>query len=180
MQNIALARCLLAILCLSIILLCALHCMVSSYLVYASMHEEHHYLSIVQHLMTQNNWILLHDNQGLYLAKPPLQFWVTKVSWLIFGTHDWSINIFNAIFCIGTVIFIYLSSALIWPNSRVYAWLPALMLLGCYYFFHYTQYILQSVIERPLIKRRHVVTCCQYPTLKKMRYVVCLTGQNCI
>lgn len=117
----------------------------SAYVVYGSINEQQHYINISWHLWQNHNWLVLHGDSGVYLNKPPLQFWLTKLLWLVFGVSDWTLRVIPWLFAVGILYVVAKSFALLWPEHKRQQWLPCLLLLGCYYFFHYIIYYMQDI-----------------------------------
>lgn len=55
---------------------------------------ETRYATVAQHMLTSGDWVTpkLPSGQGLeaYLSKPPLHFWLTALSYSLFGIDEWS------------------------------------------------------------------------------------------
>src|SRR5579884_1245021 len=45
---------------------------------------------IARNMLTSGDWVTAHIDRIAYLEKPPLLYWMTAVSYKIFGVHDWS------------------------------------------------------------------------------------------
>lgn len=72
---------------------------------------ESRYASIAAHMVASGNWLvpMIDLPSGLepYLGKPPLHFWLTAISFKLFGEHEWASrlpSLISAFFVIGAVV----------------------------------------------------------------------------
>lgn len=52
--------------------------------------DEARYAEIPREMVASHNWLTPTLNGVLYFEKPPLQYWMTAVSYKLFGLHDWA------------------------------------------------------------------------------------------
>ncbi|MBS1766060.1 MAG: glycosyltransferase family 39 protein [Acidobacteria bacterium] len=52
--------------------------------------DEARYAEIPREMLASHDWLTPHLNGVLYFEKPPLQYWMTAVSFKLFGLHDWA------------------------------------------------------------------------------------------
>ena len=48
---------------------------------------------IPRNMITSGDWVTAHLDGVIYLEKSPLSYWLTALSYLVFGVHDWSARI---------------------------------------------------------------------------------------
>ena len=51
--------------------------------------DEARYAEIPREMLASHDWLTPRLNGVLYFEKPPLQYWMTAVSYKLFGLHDW-------------------------------------------------------------------------------------------
>ena len=60
------------------------------------------YAAMSQDLMASDNWLKLYHRGQDYLDKPPLLFWLSALSFKVFGVHNWSYKLPSILFaCLG-------------------------------------------------------------------------------
>ena len=60
------------------------------------------YAAMSQDMMASDNWLELHHRGQAYLDKPPLLFWLSALSFKVFGVHNWSYKLPSILFaCLG-------------------------------------------------------------------------------
>jgi len=70
--------------------------------------DEPRYAAIVKEMVLTGNWLLPHLNGALYTEKPPLYFWLTALSALLWGNFSNAALIFpTLISALGTLIITY-------------------------------------------------------------------------
>ena len=52
--------------------------------------DEARYAEIPREMLASHNWLTPTLNGVLYFEKPPLQYWMTALSYKLFGLHDWA------------------------------------------------------------------------------------------
>lgn len=66
--------------------------------------DEGLYAEIAREMVTRGDWILPHVNGLPYLEKPPLYFWLTALTFQVFGPSEWATRLWSAISALGTVL----------------------------------------------------------------------------
>jgi 4-amino-4-deoxy-L-arabinose transferase-like glycosyltransferase len=121
---------------LILVSLCALGiaCLKATLAPYFFPAEGHHYINISWHLWQQPQWLLLHDDAGLYLNKPPLLFWLIKSLWTLTGPSNWWFVLLPTAFAVGTLWLLALSFENFWPAHRDQAFIAPAILFGSVFF----------------------------------------------
>lgn len=58
------------------------------------------YASMARDMLHENDWKQLHFRSGDYLDKPPLLFWLSALSFKLFGVHNWSYKLPSILFAL--------------------------------------------------------------------------------
>ena len=66
--------------------------------------DEGLYATIVQEMVSRGDWVMPHANGLPYLEKPPLYFWLTSLTFGLFGPSEWATRLWSALAALGTVI----------------------------------------------------------------------------
>jgi len=66
--------------------------------------DEGLYAEIPLEMVTSGDWIIPHVNGLPYLEKPPLYFWLTALTFEVFGPSEWATRLWSAIAALGTVL----------------------------------------------------------------------------
>ena len=66
--------------------------------------DEGLYAEIAQEMLTRGDWVIPHVNGLPYLEKPPLYFWLTALTFQLFGPSEWATRLWSAISALGTVL----------------------------------------------------------------------------
>src|SRR5262244_2168064 len=66
--------------------------------------DEGLYAEIPLEMVTSGDWIIPHVNGLPYLEKPPLYFWLTALTFEVFGPSEWATRLWSAIAALGTVV----------------------------------------------------------------------------
>ena len=69
--------------------------------------DEGLYATIVQEMVSHGDWVMPHANGLPYLEKPPLYFWLTSLTFGLFGASEWATRLWSALAARGTVILIW-------------------------------------------------------------------------
>src|SRR5262245_56989420 len=85
--------------------------------------DEGLYASIAREMLTRGDWIVPHVNGLPYLEKPPLYFWLTALTFKLFGPSEWATRLWSAISALGTVL-------LTWRIGRRLCGPPAGLMAG--------------------------------------------------
>jgi hypothetical protein len=56
------------------------------------------YAAMSADLLRQDNWLMFHHRGEDYLDKPPLLFWLSALSFKVFGVHNWSYKLPSILF----------------------------------------------------------------------------------
>ncbi|MBP6573363.1 MAG: glycosyltransferase family 39 protein [Flavobacteriales bacterium] len=56
------------------------------------------YASMAQDMLSSDNWLQLYHRGEDYLDKPPLLFWLSALSFKVFGIHNWSYKLPSILF----------------------------------------------------------------------------------
>ena len=66
--------------------------------------DEGLYAEIAREMATRGDWVIPHINGLPYLEKPPLYFWLTALTFELFGPSEWATRVWSAIAALGTVL----------------------------------------------------------------------------
>jgi len=94
--------------------------------------DEGRYAEIPREMVEQGNYVVPHLNYVRYFEKPPLSYWVTALSFKIFGANEWSFRVPNALIALLCIVVTYLFAAR-WFSIET-ALLSALMLMSSFSF----------------------------------------------
>jgi len=100
--------------------------------------DEGLYASIAREMVTGGDWVVPHVNGLPYLEKPPLYFWLTALTFQLFGPSEWATRLWSAISALGTVL-------LTWRIGRRLYGAPAGLMAGV---------VMASVVGNALYVRR--------------------------
>ncbi len=120
---------------------------VAPYFSYGSFGAQPYYIKVSLAMWHSHNWLALHTYGGLYMSKPPMQFWLTNIVWAIFGLHNWVLRLLPMSFAIGCLWLQVNIFKGLYSKYAKKAWLCALVGLGFFYFLHYSVYYMQDVIN---------------------------------
>jgi hypothetical protein len=103
--------------------------------------QEARVLETAREMLTSTNgihdWLVPHVNGHVRLEKPPLAYWLTAVSFQLFGVTEFAGRLPNAIAGWFTLAVVYqLGRRVFSPTAGFYA---AACLLGTYFFYRYTR-----------------------------------------
>ena len=85
--------------------------------------DEGLYASIAREMLARGDWIVPHVNGLPYLEKPPLYFWLTALTFKLFGPSEWATRLWSAVSALGTVL-------LTWRIGRRLYGAPAGLMAG--------------------------------------------------
>jgi 4-amino-4-deoxy-L-arabinose transferase-like glycosyltransferase len=94
------------------------------------------YASISQEMARTNEFLEVQNKGNDYLDKPPLLFWVSAISFKIFGVHNWSFKLIPFLFAMMSVFATYRLGTIM-VNNKVGRW-AAVILLTCQAYFLFT------------------------------------------
>jgi hypothetical protein len=66
--------------------------------------DEGLYADIAQEMLARGDWVIPHINGLPYLEKPPLYFWLTALTFQLFGPSEWATRLWSAMSALGTVL----------------------------------------------------------------------------
>ncbi len=66
--------------------------------------DEGLYATIAQEMVSRGDWVMPHADGLPYLEKPPLYFWLTSLTFGLFGASEWATRLWSALATLGTVI----------------------------------------------------------------------------
>jgi 4-amino-4-deoxy-L-arabinose transferase-like glycosyltransferase len=66
--------------------------------------DEGLYAEIAREMLSRGDWVIPHVNGLPYLEKPPLYFWLTALTFQLFGPSEWATRLWSAIAALGTVL----------------------------------------------------------------------------
>src|SRR5262249_11971231 len=66
--------------------------------------DEGLYASIAREMLARGDWIVPHVNGLPYLEKPPLYFWLTPLTFKLFGPSEWATRVWRAMSALATVL----------------------------------------------------------------------------
>ena len=100
--------------------------------------DEGLYAAIAREMLARGDWIVPHVNGLPYLEKPPLYFWLTALTFKLFGPSEWATRVWGAMSALGTVL-------LTWRIGRRLYGAPAGLMAGV---------VMASVVGNALYVRR--------------------------
>ncbi|PYN71499.1 MAG: hypothetical protein DMD96_35820, partial [Candidatus Rokuibacteriota bacterium] len=66
--------------------------------------DEGLYGAIAHEMLSRGDWVIPHINGLPYLEKPPLYFWLTALTFQLFGLSEWATRLWSALAALGTVL----------------------------------------------------------------------------
>jgi 4-amino-4-deoxy-L-arabinose transferase-like glycosyltransferase len=82
--------------------------------------DEGRYAEIPREMVESGDFIVPHLNYVRYFEKPPLLYWLTAVSYKVFGVNEWSFRLPNALVALACVVILYFSARR-WFGRRIAA-----------------------------------------------------------
>ncbi len=99
---------------------------------------------IARNMLASGDWVTSHIDGLAYLEKPPLSYWITAVSFKIFGVHDWSARIPIALSAIALCL---LTSAFgAWAFGKRAGLYAGLCMSTCVGLFLFTRILIPDVM----------------------------------
>ncbi len=83
--------------------------------------DEGRYAEIPREMLATGNWLTPRLDGFKYFEKPPLQYWATATSFLLFGEHTWSARLYTALTGFLTLLVLGWAGTQLW-SARV-GWL---------------------------------------------------------
>jgi len=99
--------------------------------------DEGMYGSIAREIVQRGDWVTLHFNGVRYLAKPPLEFWLSALTFAIFGPSEWGVRIWSALPAFGTALLIWRMGTWLYGSSG--GFLSALVFVSSVGVFRYAR-----------------------------------------
>ncbi len=69
--------------------------------------DESRYAEIPREMLQRGDWVTPRLDGEPYLEKPPLLYWLTAVSYRMFGVHDWAARLPPALAVHGSILLLY-------------------------------------------------------------------------
>ncbi len=70
--------------------------------------DEGTYAQVAKEMTTSNDWLTLHHKNNTFWDKPPLNIWLTALTYNIFGINEFTARFWSGIFGLLAIIFTYL------------------------------------------------------------------------
>ncbi len=94
--------------------------------------DEGRYAEIPREMLATGDWVTPRLNGFVYFEKPPLQYWMTALSYRAFGQHNWTARLWTAICGFLSVVLVwYAGTRLFGREAGAYS---AMVLAGSWYF----------------------------------------------
>ncbi len=84
------------------------------------------YAEIAREMVESHDWLVLHDNYGPYLDKPPITFWIIGSSYKIFGVNNFAYRLPTILFAILSILILGRIALILYNHET--AWLAMLIL----------------------------------------------------
>jgi hypothetical protein len=99
---------------------------------------------IARNMLTSGDFVTAHIDRIAYLEKPPLLYWVTAISYKIFGVHDWSARV---PIVLSAIALCWLTVAFgIWAFGKRAGFYAGLCMATCVGLFLFTRIIIPDVM----------------------------------
>ena len=82
--------------------------------------DEGRYAEIAREMVTSGDWMVPHLNGIEHFQKPPMIYWSTALSMIIFGTNEWAARLPSALAAWGTVVLVFLLTRRLWGSQRAH------------------------------------------------------------
>ena len=69
--------------------------------------DESRYAEVPREMLQRGDWVTPRLDGQPYLEKPPLLYWLTAVSYRLFGVHDWAARLPPALAVHGSILLLY-------------------------------------------------------------------------
>jgi 4-amino-4-deoxy-L-arabinose transferase-like glycosyltransferase len=100
--------------------------------------DEARYAEIPREMAQSGDWVTPRLNGFKYFEKPPLQYWATAAAFKIFGEHDWTARLWNALMALaGIALAFYAGNRLFGRPAGI---LAAALLAGSPLYIVYGQF----------------------------------------
>ena len=94
--------------------------------------DEGRYAEIPREMLSGGDWIIPHLNGLAYIEKPPLQYWITALSYRLLGVSEFSARLYTALCALATIAWVGFLSARLWNPDA--GWRAAALLGGMFLF----------------------------------------------
>ncbi|MDE3110435.1 MAG: glycosyltransferase family 39 protein [Acidobacteriota bacterium] len=99
---------------------------------------------IARNMLTSGDWVTAHIDRIAYLEKPPLLYWVTAISYKVFGVHDWSARL---PIVLSAIALCWLTVAFgVWAFGKRAGFYGGLCMATCVGLFLFTRVIIPDVM----------------------------------
>ena len=99
---------------------------------------------IARNMLTSGDWVTAHIDRIAYLEKPPLLYWVTAISYKVFGVHDWSARL---PIVLSAIALCWLTVAFgVWAFGKRAGFYAGLCMATCVGLFLFTRVIIPDVM----------------------------------
>ena len=95
-------------------------------------------------MLTSGDWVTARLDGVVYLEKAPLKYWMTAVSYMLFGVHDWSARLPIALSSIALVWLVFRFGR--WAFSEKAGFYAGLVAATCVGLFLFTRVIIPDVV----------------------------------
>lgn len=91
------------------------------------------YAEIAREMVESNDWLVLRDNYGPYLDKPPVTIWMIAACFKIFGVNNFGFRLPTILCAILSIFFLGRTARILYGRDT--AWLSMLIIAGSESFF---------------------------------------------
>ena len=99
---------------------------------------------IARNMLSSGDWVTARLDGLVYLEKAPLKYWMTTVSYMLFGVHDWAARLPIALSAIALVWLVFRFGR--WAFSAKAGFYAGLVAATCVGLFLFTRVIIPDVI----------------------------------
>ena len=99
---------------------------------------------IARNMLSSGDWVTARLDGVMYLEKAPLKYWMTAVSYMVFGVHDWSARLPIALSAIALAWLVFRFGS--WAFSAKAGFYAGLVVSTCVGLFLFTRVIIPDVI----------------------------------
>src|SRR3954467_12129234 len=101
--------------------------------------DEGRYAEIPREMLASGDWITPRLNDLKYFEKPPLQYWMTASSYLLFGEDEWTARLPAALNGFLAILMVWYTGRRLWDIRT--GTLSATLLIGSWAYFFAGQYL---------------------------------------
>lgn len=98
--------------------------------------DETRYITVAWEMHLADHWLVPLLNGEPYHHKPPLLFWLIRISWIIFGVNDLTPRLIAPAFGLGALLLTGSLARLLWPGAagqRIGALAPVILVSGAWW-----------------------------------------------